>query len=393
MGKKKKKEKRSNRSAGSVAFLTSDIGYEILCGGEYSSLDKNPEVLTCCRKIADLISTMTIHLMSNTSDGDIRIINELSRKVDINPNRYMTRKTWMDFIVMNLLIYGLGNSVVLPVTHDGILDDLIPITSEKVSYIPEGYGYFVEINGIRYHPDDVLHFVYNPDRYHPWKGNGITAAIQDVANNLKQASATEKGFMESKWKPSLIVKVDALADEFAGKEGRRKLLEDYIQTGEAGEPWLIPAEQFSIEQVRPLSLADLAIRDTVELDKKTVASILGVPAFLLGVGDFDKEEWNNFISNTIRPIARGIEQELTRKLLISDKWYWRFNVNSLYSYDIQQLESVYCDMYTKGLVDGNEVRDKVGLSPRPGLNKLVMLENYIPADKIGDQKKLKGDEE
>lgn len=390
MGKKKDKTKKRNKVSPAVAFLTSDAAYETLCCSEYVRLDRCPEILTACRWIAELISTMTIHLMSNTSVGDERIINELSRQVDITPNRFMTRKTWMDAIIMNLLLYGSGNSVVIPKTTGGVLGDMIPVDPYTVSFIPDGYGYYLKIGGVRYEPDDVLHFVLNPDPHYPWKGQGLTAAIKEVANNLKQAQATKKGFMESKWKPSIIVKVDAMTEEFSGREGRRKLLDDYMSTSEAGEPWLIPAEQFSIEQVKPLTLADLAIRDSVELDKATVASIIGVPLFLLGVGSFNADEWNNFISNRIRPIAKGVEQELTRKLLISPKWYWRFNVSSLYSYDIQKIEQIYADMYTKGLVDGNTVRDKMSLPPRDGLDKLVILENFIPLDKVGDQNKLGG---
>ena len=60
-----------------------------------------------------------------------------------------------------------------------------------------------------------------------------------------------------------------------------------------------------MEEIRPLSLADLALSDLVQLDKKTVASILGVPPFVLGVGTYSADEWNNFISTTIMPVAKG----------------------------------------------------------------------------------------
>lgn len=381
--------KFKKRSAGQSGIIV-DWGEEICTG--YVRLSECPEIVAGIRTIADLISSMTIHLMSNTDNGDIRIINELSRKIDIDPCKNMTRKTWMDFIVMNLLLYGKGNSIVIPETKDGILENLKPIPASKVSFIGDAYDYQIQIDGKTFNPENVLHFIYNSDEYKPWKGKGITASLKGLAENLKQAAATEKSFMSSKWKPSVIVKVDALTEEFASPEGRKKLINSYIDTSEAGEPWLIPAEQFQVEQVRPLSLADLAIDKTIELDKKAVASIIGVPSFVLGVGTYTNDEWNNFISAKIMPIAQTIQQELTKKILLSPKWYWKFNVASLYAYDIKTLADVYSNLYVRGIVDGNEVREKLSMSPREGLSELVVLENYIPLSMIGDQSKLKGEE-
>ena len=373
-------------------YISDEDFKSLVCTG-YTTLDKNPEIMSACRIIATLIASMTIHLMANSEKGDQRIINELSRKIDINPNQYMTRSVWMEAIVMNMLLYGRGNSIVLPTTEDGLLGDMYPIDPGRVSFIGDNYQYKVLIDGKERDPADVLHFVFNPDPTTPWKGQGITAQIRDVANNLKQARATEKGFLSSKWKPSLIVKVDALTDEFASPEGRKRLMENYIETAQAGEPWMIPAEQLSVQEVRPLSLNDLAISDTVKLNKSAVAAIVGVPGFVLGVGAYNTQEWDNFIASRVRPIVKQLEQEMTRKLILSPKWYWRFNMRSLYSYDLQKIASVYSELYVRGIVDGNEVRDQLSMAPREGLDELVILENYIPLNKIADQMKLQGGED
>lgn len=382
--KRKAPEAVRTKSGGVAVMLNSDV----FCAG-YTSLANNPEIQTACRRIAELVASMTIHLMKNGKDGDERIKNELSRLVDITPMHGMTRSTWMQAIVMTMLLYGKGNAVVVPHTYEGYLQSLEPIGADRVSFMPIGYSrYRVNIDGVNKNPDNLLHFVYNPDRTYLWKGQGVTVVLKDVADNLKQATKTTNAFMQSNWKPSIIVKVDALTDEFASPEGRQKLLESYVKPANTGEPWLIPAEQFSVEQVKPLSIADLAISDTVTLDKKTVASVLGIPPFVLGVGEYNKDAWNSFIQNTIRPIALSIQQELTNKLLISNEWYFKFNIRSLYDYDLQTVASVYGELRKQGVIDGNELRDALGLSPRDGLNDLVMLENYIPVDKLGNQKKL-----
>lgn len=386
MSRKTKKKIQQRSATPSIGLWLQDS--PICCTG-YVSLDKCPEIITACSKIAQMISTMTIHLMANTENGDIRITNELSRKIDIQPCPYMTRKTWIEAIVMNLLLYGKGNSVVLPHTVDGYLGSLEVIPAYQVAFSPDllNRSYKVNINGVSFSPDEVLHFVYNPDKYYPWKGSGMTIYLQDVAKNLKQATTTEKSFMENP-QPSLIVKVDSMVDEFATKEGRAKILGDYVESTESGKPWLIPGEQFDVQQVKPLTLSDLAISNVVELDKKTVAAILGVPAFILGIGSFNADEWKMFVNTTVLSITTGIQQEMTKKLLTSPKMYLRFNIWSLLNWDLKQISDVLLAGSDRGFITGNEYRDRIGYEPKEGLDELRILENYIPYDMSGAQKKL-----
>ena len=389
MSKKNNVIQRALRKARrSAVLIGSAEAYDILCGDGYTSLDQNPEIVAACRKIAEVVGAMTIHVMENTERGDERVINELSRKIDINPCSTMTRQTFMEAIVMNLLLYGKGNSVVKVYTEDGYLSDMEPVAANRVSYQGDYTRYHVMIDGIPYAPDEVMHFVYNPDKVYLYKGQGVTAQLKDVADNLRQAQATTNAFMKSKYKPSLIVKVDGMTEEFSSPKGRQKLINEYMNSGEAGAPWLIPAEQFEIEQIKPLSLSDLAISDNVKLDKQSVAAILGVPAFVLGVGEYKQDEWNYFVKTKIKTIVTGLQQEMTRKLIYSPNMYIKFNVLSVMDWHLTTIASVFGSLSDRGFVTGNEVRDKIGMSPKEGLDELRTLENYIPWDMAAAQKKL-----
>ena len=358
------------------------------CQG-YTNLAHSPEVSTAVNTISRLVGAMTIHLMQNTAQGDVRVKNELSRVVDIEPNKFMSRSNLMQWIVRTLYLEGRGNAVVLPRTERGYLRELRPIPAAYTAFVPDGlFGYRVEIAGREYDPASLLHFAVNPGSFYPWKGEGWTLTLSDVANNLKQAAATEKGFMSSKWKPGVIIRIDAFVDEMSTPEGRDRLLDKYVLNSEAGKPWILPADQMSVEQIKPLTLSDLALADFVKLDKQTVAAILGVPPFVLGVGDFKRDEWNNFIATTIMPLAQIIEQELTRKLLYGEDYFFRFNSRSLLNYSMDELVKAGTEMVDRAALRRNEWRDWMGLPPDPEMDELLILENYIPSTRAGDQNKL-----
>lgn len=385
-----KKPQKRGKDATMLGYYLGDWNSDNLSVCGYTSLLQSPDVAAGISAVASIVGSATICLMRNTADGDIRVRDRLSRFVDVHPYSLGTRKTWMEWIVTTML--STGNACVLPLTEGGMLRDLIPMPGASAAGT-EDDRYQVLWKGRTYAHDEVLHFPYNPATDQPWRGRGIRVQLRDILQNLKQAAATTNSFLTDKWKPSVIIKVEALSEEFDSPSGRDKLLENYISTDRAGKPWIIPAGLLDVQTVKPLSLADLAINDSVQLDRKSVAAALGVPPYLLGLGEYKQDEYNGFIRRTIIPLATGIAQELTRKLLTSDEMYFKFSTRRLYAYSLTELATVGDDQYVRGIMTGNEVRDWLDLSPKPGLDELVILENYIPRGMIGDQKKLKGNGE
>lgn len=391
---KKRKNLRNSRDApriqarsGTIA-LSSPDAWKILCGDGYKPIMQCAEVQMCITVYAELIASMTLRLMKNDRNGDIRVKNELSRLLDIEPNPLMTHMTFFETLVRTLM--ETGSQVTVPRYDGEYLRSLRPLEPSRTSVTGDGYGsYFVTYNGRRLNPDEVLHFVLNPDPEEPWRGRGFAASLRDVVRSIRQANATRQALQESP-APSIIVKVDGLTEEFASTEGRQKLREQYLDAKDDGQPWFIPSEAFSVEQVRPLNLTDLAIKDSLELDKRSVAAIFGIPPFLVGVGEFNQAAYQHFVTTRLMAVARVIEQTLTRGLLYSPDYYLSFNPRSLYNYSLTELVSVGKELVDRAAMRRNELRDWLGLPPDPEMEEMYLLENYLPTNMLAEQKKLKG---
>ena len=374
-------------NAGAVFALADPAHWEILVADGYRPVVQCPEVQICINVYASLIAIMTLSLMRNTDKGDVREKNQLSRLLDIAPNKYMTHMDFFYVIVRALLENG--NQVTVPTYHDGFLSQMIPLRPAEVSLLAEGLDdYRIGYRGRTFRPDEALHFRLNPDPNEPWRGQGYQTSLRDVVRSIRQANATRQALQESP-APSIIVKVDGLTQEFQDKEGRDKLAAMYIDSEKKGQPWLIPADGFSVEQVKPLNLTDLAIKDSLELDKRAVAAIFGIPPFLVGIGDFKLDEYQHFVTTRLMAVARVIEQTLTRGILYSPDLYLSFNPRSLYNYSLTDLVNVGKELIDRAAMRRNELRDWLGLPPDPDMDEMFLLENYLPTNMLGQQKKLK----
>ena len=106
---KKDKHRRAARDTPQIretqsgTLLLNADNFRIFAGDGYVPLYEVPEVRVCLDTIADLVSSMTIHLLRKTATGDVRVQDELSRKIDIEPSLYMNRKQFVYWIVSTML--------------------------------------------------------------------------------------------------------------------------------------------------------------------------------------------------------------------------------------------------------------------------------------------------
>lgn len=378
----KKKQQRSANSALGVWFIGG--GSELPAG--YHCLLDSPEISACINRIAAIISSATIYLMENTNKGDVRVHDDLARFVDVEPWPNMaTRQSWVNWIVTTLLGEGDGEAFVLPRTTGGKFTALEPMPGAVSIDNPAG-GYFVQWRGYTYAPDEVLHFRLYADPDRPWKGRGVRVQANRLAASLSTTSQLKDMLNSPDYKPPLIVAVNS-DNAFSNEAERENFREKYLSDSKDGKPWILPADLVKIEQLKPMSLTDLAIKDTVEIDKKTATAIFGVPGFTLGIGNFSEAEHNHCVRTVYIPICQGIEQEMTLKLLASPRRYFKISRRRLYAYDLKDLINMDLAMADRGYLNGDEVRADMDLDP-VGLTERTRLENYIPTDMAGNQKKL-----
>ncbi len=384
-----KRSKRKTRADTVAYWLNGGDARDILCPTGYTRLIDNEEVRKCTHKIADLVSNMTIMLMANGANGDVRIKNELSRKIDINPNKLMIRKQFIYKTVTDMILYG--NAVWLPTYSGEYLENLDILRADRLYFDETKDGYQIRYGNTVFNPDEVVHFPFIPDDDKPFIGVGYAKQVKESIDNLLQANATKTGFLKSKWKPSLIISVQTDIDELQNVEMRNKIVGSYTDTTEIGEPWLIPTGEIDVKEIKPLTLADLAIQDSITLDKKSIATAMDVPPFMMGVGDFNKDEYNNFVKRICSSFSQIIQQVLTKSILYSPEMYFKMKSRSLLQYDLPELTAHVKDMVAGGMLNRNEGRNEFDYSPvdDDGMNEYIVLENFIPVSKVGDQKKLK----
>lgn len=101
-----------------------------------------------------------------------------------------------------------------------------------------------------------------------------------------------------------------------------------------------------------------------------------------------------FLTYTLRPILRSIEQEIRRSLLTPGertRYYTEFNVEGLMRADSAGRAALMKVLAGEGLRTRNELRALDNMPPLPGGDELTIMSNQIPLSMLGEVARLTAD--
>lgn len=367
--KNKDIRKEIRRESGGVPTAVA----ELLTGGNNSNL-QIVTVYACVRVIAETLGMLPISLYDTSDKNKIKLADHpLTRCLSISPNDYQTSAEFMEYLATSICLEGNFYAQIIR-NSDGQVCELWPLDPGSVGVTQDSqtmkvYYSFKTKNGkfIKTTEKDIFHVkIFSLDGY---KGvSALTYArsilnlenkMTDYANNVFTNGSICNGAIcvPTKLNEEAYADTqDVIEEQFAGSGMRPMLLE-------GGASW----------QSIQISAQDSQFLETRRFNREEIAKIFRVPAHM--VGDMEHSTFSNiehqsleFMTNTMSPYLRKIEQRIVKQLLSEDEqkiYKPRFNLASALKGDLNSRYSAYNTAINCGILCPDEIREVEDLPPRP----------------------------
>jgi len=374
-------------------------GWETVVGGGKSGVKITkhnaqtiPAIYNAVQIYADAISSLPVHVMTQTGDNIIKNKKHPVHKIlSREPNSLMTIATFWQVIVPEILLWG--NSFSIIEFHKGSFRPItiLPVHPSKVEVdIIDGvlwYKFKLDSGTIIVDQSNVLHFRGLGDNI---MGKSV---IDCAAENLGLASAAEefgsRFFGNGASMTGVLQSDTALSDKaftnlsnsFNDRNGglanaAKPLI---LEEGLKYQPISIPPDSAQFLETRRFSIEDVARWTNLpnhKLKDLTHATFSNI-----------EEQDLNFVKESILPRIISIEQELNRKLLRENEkgtTYFKFNLDGLLRGDIKTRTESYRTLFNIGAVSVNEIRAKEEMNPIKGGDARYVPMNLGKVDEDGN---------
>lgn len=368
--------------------------YDLDLIGEHSkkTILKRVAIETCINYLSKTISQSEFKVKR----GGEYVVDELHYRLNVRPNKNMSSSMFWQTVIYKLIF---DNEVLVIQADDG--DLLIADDFERVKYaVFENVFKNVVIDDYefkrRYRSSEVFYLEYNNKSLQPL----IDELFHDYGEMFGRLVSSQKR------KNQVRSTVDM---DFAGPmtQEKRQNLQEFINkiynAIETKDVAIVPQQKGLTYNEHTKNTTGTG-NSVDEINKLTngfldqVAMAMGIPVGLLhgDLADVEKQT-KNYKVFTVGPIINKIKDEANAKFLELEEYFKgdRIDVRQVFYKDIFELATSIDKLRSSGVMNGNEIRDELGLSTvdNPILDEYVITKNYGALDSQTEGTSEGGDEE
>ncbi|MFZ7239787.1 phage portal protein [Avibacterium avium] len=351
-------------------------------------------VWACVRLRSQTIASLPFHLKNETRQ--IARDHPLYKIIHDTPNADMCASEFWEAVIANLDLWGNAYCRINRMGERVVALDILDPQYMQVQRSDNGEIRYIytknNVDGGNYAERDILHFRgftldgligLSPIRYQAQVMGLQTAANNAAAkafnNNLKAGGFLKTG--ERILSDEQRKRVREGLSEFGKPEnaGKWMVLEAGMEPANMSGSWINPQ--------------DAQLLESRYFGIEEICRAFGVPPQLIYSTD-KSSSWassaeqitQNFLTYSLNPMLKRIEQTITRKLLKPEersKIYPIFSVEGLLRADSAGRASFYTALLQNGVMTRNEVRALENLPAVEGADQLTVQLNLTAIDKIG----------
>ncbi len=333
-------------------------------------------VFACLQKVSDSMASIPLDLYRVSEDGRKRLPKHPLARLLKQPNKFMHGFDFRRAVIANVVLNGVGY-VRLVRNQGGGYAELAPIPSHCVSQrvVDNTIQFQVSVGGKMEILDWEKMLVIRGGL--TFDGLTTTGASVGAANAIALARSVMsqlQGFYEGGGSANYVVSTPAkITPELRAKFNEQwaaRLMD--LRSGEA-RPFLI-SESMKIDKLD--SQQANATPDALKATNLEICRVFGVPPSMLGFESNNsdpEQEANNFIAQTLLPLAANLEESFG-VLLDSSEWdtvQFDHDFDKLVRIDTAKQAESLAVLRINGLITANEARRKINLPAVPGGDVLL----------------------
>ena len=350
-------------------------------------------VWACVRLLAESVASLPINVYKIDRQTGERVIakdHPLHKLFSGKVNAWQTRQEFFETIVYQLVLMGNDFSVVER-NKSGEVIALMPLMSEQME---------VNLNndGVSYQYNDGKNVKVYSDQtiwHNKLFGNGVVglSTFQYAKQSLGIAQAAEQAttnIYENGGKPSGVLTIDRLLTPEQRDQAKDKF--SGLEAGNQNRLFVLEGGM-KYQQVS-LSPQDIELLSSRRFQIEDIARFFGVPSVLIN-DTSSSTSWGSGIEQIVqgfyklglRPYLERYEASMKARLLSASErleYDIEFDFNSLLRADAADRLKSYGEAVRGGIMTPNEARNKEGWSSKEGGDSLMVQQQMIPIDKIGE---------